>query len=110
MNLGPYALTLEGIAGVGLNVFDAFRVHVRGIPRAPGRTPADFARATLKANARGVLWAGIGHFRFMWVSDFGKALRGALHALDHGYLRRQIAYMVRESARLGLRLCFPNKN
>lgn len=101
MRLGPYAVTREGISAIGLNVTDSWRIRCFGIPRLGSDDPAEMCRLALRQNARGVLWAGTGHFRFMWVSDFGKALRGALKALDHSYLRRQVLHMVRESARAG---------
>lgn len=101
MRLGPYAVTPEGIASVGLNVLDSWRVRWLGIPRAGSEDPAEMCRLTFRRNARGVLWAGTGHFRFMWVSDFGKALRGALKALDHAYLRGQILHMLKQSDREG---------
>lgn len=101
MELGPYTVTPEGIASMGINVMDSWRVRLRGVPRLGVSEPAEMARLTLRANARGVLYAGTGHFWFMWVSDFGKALRGALKVLEPAYLRGLIAYMVRESGRLG---------
>src|SRR6185295_9930512 len=48
-----------------------------------------------------VLYAGSGHFWFMWVSDFGKALRGAEKVLSPAYLGKLIQYMVDESVRNG---------
>ncbi|MCX5790493.1 MAG: hypothetical protein NTX64_18630 [Elusimicrobia bacterium] len=110
MKLIPYAVTAEGIAAIGINFMDAMRVHLRGIPRLDTKDPAEMARRTLRANAHGVLYAGTGHFWFMWVSDFGKALRGALKTLEPAYLRRLIAYMARESDRQGrVTSCFTSR-
>lgn len=105
MLLGPYAVNLEGPATLVRNLVDSARVNALGFPRLPGRTAADFARETLRRNAREVLYAGTGHFRYMWVSDFAKALRGAYEALDPEYLSRQIDFMTEESARAG---CVPS--
>jgi hypothetical protein len=77
------------------------RVGARGFPTLPRETAAEIAKAVLRQNAGAVLVAGTGHFRYMWVSDFGKAFRGAKRALSPEYLRGQIASMIRESARLG---------
>jgi hypothetical protein len=101
LKLGPYAVTFEAPLTVALNAADAWRVILFGIPRAPGGTPSEIARGVLKRNAGPVLYAGEGHFRFMWVSDFAKSLRGAWDVLGADYLGPQIDGMTTESARLG---------
>lgn len=101
MKLGAYAVNLEGPLSLCYNLVDSARVNLLGIPRLPGGTPAEIAAQALRNNARGVLHAGSGHFKFMWVSDFAKALRGAWDVLGAEYLGRQIDYMTEESARLG---------
>lgn len=101
MKLGPYALELETLPSVMRNFVDSVRVRTRGIPPRAGDTPAEIARQTLKDNAREVLYAGTGHFRYLWVSDFGKALRGAEKVLSPKYLRGLIEWMIRESFRQG---------
>jgi hypothetical protein len=101
LKLGPYAVTFEAPLSVALNAADAWRLILFGIPRAPGLTPAGIAEGVLRRNAGPVLYAGEGHFRFMWVSDFGKSLRGAWDVLGAEYLGGQIDFMTRESARLG---------
>jgi hypothetical protein len=105
LKLGPYAVTFEAPYSVALNALDAWRVIAFGIPRAPGETPAEIAGGVLRRNAGPVLYAGEGHFRFMWVSDFAKSLRGAWDVLGADYLGAQIDLMTRESARLG---CVPS--
>lgn len=110
MRCGPYAVTPEVICSVGLNVVDSWRVRWLGVPTLGDAAPAELARLTLKNNARGVLYAGSGHFWFMWVSDFGKALRGALKTLEPAYLRGLILHMARESERLGrVTSCFTSR-
>jgi hypothetical protein len=99
--VGPYDVTPEMLAGLALNAADSWRVCLRGLPRAAETTPAEIAAASLRRNARAVLWAGEGHFRFLWIADFGKALTGAWAALGVDYLAGQIDLMTRESARLG---------
>jgi hypothetical protein len=101
LKLGPYAVTFEAPLSVALNAVDAWRVMLFGIPRAPGRSPSEIASGVLRRNAGPVLYAGEGHFRFMWVSDFAKSLRGAWDVLGARYLGGQIDAMTRESARLG---------
>lgn len=101
MKAGPYAVTHETIAGLLLNPYDSLRIGILGIPRLPGHTSSDVAKQVLRKNAHEVLWAGTGHFRFLWVSDFAKAFRGARCALSPGYLRGQIELMIRHSARKG---------
>lgn len=101
MKLGPYAATPEALFSVALNATDAWRLAVEGVRRAPGDTPAEIASGVLRRNAGAVLNAGEHHFRFMWVSDFGKSLRGAWGTLGADYLGGQIDLMTRESARLG---------
>lgn len=101
MKLGPYAVTVEGVPSMMLNFMDALRLRARGVPRLPGDTPVEIAKEVLKRNARKVLHAGSGHFWFMWVSDFAKALRGAEKVLSPSYLRGLIEYMIRESFRQG---------
>ncbi|HXT01530.1 MAG TPA: hypothetical protein VN915_12710 [Elusimicrobiota bacterium] len=101
MKLGPYAVTLEAPYSAALNALDAWRVILFGIPRAPGENPAEIAHGVLRRNAGAVLYAGEGHFRFMWVSDFAKSLRGAWDVLGADYLGGLIDAMTRESARKG---------
>ena len=101
MKIGPYAVTIHAPAMAVYGLADSLRVNLAGIPRLPGATPADVAREALRRNAREVLHAGGGHFKYMWVSDFAKALRGAWTTLDHDYLRGLVVYMTEESARRG---------
>ena len=102
MMIGAYAVTVEGVPSMLLNFLDSLRVRANGIPRFQGDGPREIAREVLRRNARKeVLYAGSGHFHFMWVSDFSKSLRGALLTLPAPYLRGRIAYMLQESARLG---------
>jgi glycogen debranching enzyme len=89
------------VLSLARHVTDSVRVRARGIPALPGDNPVEIAREVLRRNARSVLWAGSGHFRFMWVSDFGKALRGAQKVLPLAYLRDRIDGMITESRRLG---------
>jgi hypothetical protein len=100
MRLGPYELLPETFYSLSLNLIDSWRTILAGWPRL-GDEPAEIAKASLRANARDVLWAGSGHFRFMWIADFGKTLRGAWDVLGPEYLGRQIDRMTEESARLG---------
>lgn len=100
MRLGPYALSAETFQALALNAADSWRTALLGWPRLPGG-PAEIAAASLRANAREVLWAGSGHFRFMWAADFGKTLRGAWGALGADYLGGLVDFMTDESARLG---------
>jgi hypothetical protein len=99
--VGPYDVTPEMLAGLALNAADSWRVCLFGLPRGPQAPPADVAAAALRRNARGVLWAGTGHFRFLWIADFGKALTGAWETLGVEYLGAQIELMTSQSARLG---------
>ena len=101
MRVGPYALERETLPSVAINFMDALRLRARGVPGVPGDTPVEVATEVLKRNAREVLHAGTGHFWFMWVSDFGKALRGAEKVLPPAYLGGLIRYMAREARRLG---------
>lgn len=101
MIVGPYAVTPEMFAGLALNAADSWRVGLFGLPRLAESDPASIAAASLRRNARAVLWAGEGHFHFLWTADFGKALTGAWKSLGVDYLGAQIEFMTRESARLG---------
>ncbi|MBI5210604.1 MAG: hypothetical protein HY927_11595 [Elusimicrobia bacterium] len=100
MKIGPYSVTVEGVLSLASHVTDSLKVRVRGIPALPGDNPTEIAHEVLRRNARGVLWAGAGHFRYMWVSDFGKTMRGAEKVLPLTYLRDQIDRMIAESRRL----------
>jgi hypothetical protein len=101
MRLGPYAAEPEGLKTLVIAAGGALRMKLFGLPRVPGATPVEIAQNVLRANAQGVLRAGSEHFWPMWPSDFGKAFKGAEHALEPGYLREQIERMILESARLG---------
>jgi len=101
VSVGPYDVTPEMFAGLALNAADSWRVGLFGLPRGVETSPREIAAAALRSNARGVLWAGTGHFRFLWIADFGKALTGAWETLGVDYLGAQIEFMTSESARLG---------
>ncbi|MDE1976521.1 MAG: hypothetical protein KGI84_04590, partial [Elusimicrobia bacterium] len=72
MNIGPYSVTPRMFESLALNAADSLRLMLMGWPKQEGE-PADLARAALRANARQELWAGSGHFHFMWAADFGKS-------------------------------------
>lgn len=101
MIVGPYDVGPELFWSLALNASDSWRVCLAGLPRSPERAPAELAAGALRRNARGVLWAGAGHFRFMWVADFAKALTGAWGVLGVDYLGGLIDFMTLESSRLG---------
>lgn len=101
MNLGGYSLTPEAFTSAAMNVFDALRLRVKGVPRLAGDSPVEIAKEALKANAGKILRAGSGHFHYLWVSDFAKALRGAEKILSPSYLRGQIEHMLRCCAKQG---------
>ncbi|MBI5624942.1 MAG: hypothetical protein HY924_14295 [Elusimicrobia bacterium] len=101
MEIGPYSVTAEGVVSLVRHVTDSMRVRSRGIPALPGDNPVELAGEVLRRNARKVLLAASGHLRYMWVTDFGKAFRGAEKVLPLTYLRDLLDYMVRESRRLG---------
>lgn len=106
MRLGPYEVLPETALGVWLNLADSLRTIALGWPRKTG-SPADMARETLRDNARAVLHAGTGHFRFMWAADFGKTVRGAWDTLGPDYLGGLIDRMTDESSRHGyVTTCF----
>lgn len=101
MKLGHYSITPEALTSAALHVLDSLRLRVKGIPPLPGDSPVEIAKEALKTNAGKVLRAGSGHFRYLWVSDFAKALRGAEKVLSPSYLRGQIEHMIRCSASRG---------
>lgn len=106
MKAGPYEVLPETLLGLWLNLADSARTAVLGWPRKPG-SPAAIAAETLRDNARGVLYAGTGHFRFMWAADFGKTVRGAWDVLGPDYLGGLIDKMTDESFRHGyVTTCF----
>jgi hypothetical protein len=97
----PYSIGPAPAKALLMLVASSFRVRLFGVPPLPGDTAADIARAALRQNAGSTLIAGAGHFRFMWVSDFAKALRGAASALPGEYLDEQVRLMTRLSAAAG---------
>lgn len=101
MIVGPYDVSPEFLSGAALITLDSWRVHLLGLPRAPGETPAEIAAGVLRRNAGAVLRSGEGHFHYLWPSDFGKALAGAWGSLGEEYLAGQIDLMTRASGRLG---------
>lgn len=101
MIVGPYDVTPEMALSLALLAADSWRVILFGLPRAPEKTPAELAAGVLRRNAGPVLRAGEGHFRFLWIADFGKALAGAWATLGVDYLAGQIERVTRESGRLG---------
>lgn len=106
MKAGPYELVPETLLGLWLNAADSLRTITLGWPRKAG-SPADIAAESLRDNARGVLYAGTGHFRFMWAADFGKTVRGAWDVLGADYLGGLIDKMTDESVRHGyVTTCF----
>jgi hypothetical protein len=106
VKVGPYELLPETAQALALNFVDAARTVAFGWPRL-GLEPEEIARATLRLNARDVLWAGTGHFRFMWAADFGKTIRGAWPVLGEDYLGGLIDMMIDRSAAAGrVNTCF----
>lgn len=106
MKAGPYEVLPETFLGLWLNFADSMRAIALGWPRKSG-SPAGIAAESLRDNARGVLYAGTGHFRFMWAADFGKTVRGAWDVLGPDYLGGLIDKMTDESSRHGyVTTCF----
>lgn len=101
MKVGPYEVLPQTGLSVWLNFADSVRTMTLGWERLPG-SPADIAAANLRANAKPrELWAGSGHFHFMWAADFGKTVRGAWDTLGAEYLGGLIDLMTDVSARRG---------
>lgn len=101
MKIGPYAIFPELPAVLLRNLLDAQKIRKSGIPRLPGDDATEVATAVLLHNAKEVLNAGQGHFVFMWPTDFGKAIRGALSTLPHSYLENLIELMIIDSSQRG---------
>jgi hypothetical protein len=103
---GPYEVLPQTFLSLWLNLADSARTMALGWPRKAG-SPAEIAAASLRENARGELWAGTGHFHFMWAADFGKTVRGAWETLGPDYLGGLIDSMTDESFRHGyVTTCF----
>ncbi|HLF23899.1 MAG TPA: hypothetical protein VI565_08240, partial [Burkholderiales bacterium] len=66
-------------------IANSARTNLIGLPRETG-TPAEIARKVILANAGKVLIAGQGHFRYFWIADFGKSIRGLMTVLPKPYL------------------------
>jgi len=87
---GDYEIHPETILTGARLVANAIRTNLWGMPRLSG-TAAEIARQVVAANAEGrFLIAGQGHFRYFWISDFGKSIRGLLHILPRAYLLEQV--------------------
>jgi hypothetical protein len=99
MKFGLYDITIEAALTLMYIALDAQRVRLGGIPRFTGDTPEQIAEAVLRQNAGKILNAGTGHFRFMWVSDFGKAIRGMHGTVQPEYLENLIETMIVESSK-----------
>lgn len=111
MIVGPYDVTPEMLKTVVVQAVDSWRVIAHGAERAPGGgTPREIAAGVLRRNAGPVFRAGEGHFWPMWPADFGKTFAGAWGVVGGGYLRQQVEWMTRESARLGrVTACFSER-
>ncbi len=97
MKIGNYDFGKETLHSLFMDFLDSVRVNLRGIPKLSGENPTEIATQVIKANAKNVFYAGTGHFRFMWVSDFAKALAGSKKVLSPSYVRKMIDYMIKES-------------
>lgn len=91
----------ESLRTLCLIFSDTLRQRILGIPRREESDAASLCRAVLRGNAGPLLRAGEGHFHYLWVSDFGKSVRGAAVALPRDYLRSQLSLMLRHSIAAG---------
>lgn len=107
MKVGIYDLTSEGVKQLAYIFFDSQRVRFGSIPKLTGSTPQEIAAQVLRHNAGSVLYAGQGHFHFMWMADFGKAIRGAFTTLSSEYLGKLIEKVILDSSHRGeVSACF----
>lgn len=99
----PYEVSPRSVKCLWWMGASAAALRLRGgkVPRLPGRDADELAAESVRRNAHEVLWAGSGHFRYMWVSDFGKAFRGAAQVLPAAYLRGQLSLMIEASSKAG---------
>ncbi len=101
LTLFDYAITPQMLKQLFYLVDTAILTDSHGIPQIEGNTPLEIARYILIQNAQDVLLSGAGNFRFMWVGDFGMAVKGVELTLDQQYIASLISLMIQESTKVG---------
>lgn len=103
MNLHLYDFSWEMAKLLIGIIWDSIRVQVFGIPRIQGNNPKNIARAVLYRNFHPpkLFYAGFGHFRYLWVSDFGVAYSGLSKLFPSAQIRPILKHMIDVSGKLG---------
>lgn len=102
IKVGNYYVYSESIGLAVLIVKDFIKVNTNGIPRRENKDLESMARQILLENTQGnLVYAGQGHFRLMWVSDLGIAIKGILKVIDYQTIQTVLQFIIDESAKVG---------
>jgi hypothetical protein len=102
LKLGSYHLQRDTIKLGLLILLSNLRTKLFGIPKKKRKGLIAMAKEVLRENVdKHLVYAGKGHFRFMWISDFSVALKGLSKILPHKQIGKILQFVIDQSLKRG---------
>src|SRR3990172_7291538 len=102
LKIGPYNFHKGSIELSLLILINNLRTKFFGVPRLKRKGLVAMAKEVLKKNVnKHLVYAGRGHYRLMWISDFSVALKGLSKILPAAQIERILQFVIDQSVKIG---------
>ena len=102
LKIGAYNLHRDLLKIFSLIVLNNLRTKLFGVPRRKRKNLIAMAKEVLRGNInKHLVYAGRGHFRLMWISDFSVALKGLSKILPITQIEKILQFVIDQSAKRG---------
>src|SRR3989304_2171304 len=102
LKIGPYNFHRDSIKLSLLILITNLRTKFFGVPKLKRKGLVAMAKEVLKKNVnKHLVYAGRGHFRLMWISDFSVALKGLSKILPSAQIERILQFVIDQSIKHG---------
>ena len=102
LKLGAYNIHRDSLRLFWLILLNNLRTKFFGVPKRKRKGLIAMAKEVLKENStKNLVFAGRGHFRLMWISDFSVALKGLSKILPSAQIERILQFVIDQSIKHG---------
>ena len=102
VKIGVYNFNRDSLRILGLIVLNNLRTKIFGVPKRKRKGLIALAKEVLKDNVnKHIVYAGRGHFRLMWISDFSVALKGLSKILPSAQIAKILQFVIDQSVKRG---------